>query len=242
MDIYYRGFDSNSPISSGAKHLTACAARLLLAMLRSIQYMDDAAVEAFHKYISVDNIWLLCLMLAGWLLAVVVGGTIGAAVGAILAFLGAQELFERLNDIYTPLKEWALLAYNAKNDDDIDKAARQFAPAFATGFLTAIEFVVLHKIFRASAALLSKRFPRPTWIDPVWERTAKERGNRGKSKADESAKTALPQMITTLQTKGAIRAAKSGDFPVGSIAVAGLAVTVATALTVAAISSKERGR
>ena len=242
MDIYYRGFDSNSPISSGAKHLTACAARLLLAMLRSIQYMDDAAVEAFHKYISVDNIWLLCLMLAGWLLAVVVGGTIGAAVGAILAFLGAQELFERLNDIYTPLKEWALLAYNANNDDDIDKAARQFAPAFATGFLTAIEFVVLHKIFRASAALLSKRFPRPTWIDPVWERTAKERGNRGKRKADESAKTALPQMITTLQTKGAIRAAKSGDFPVGSIAVAGLAVTVATALTVAAISSKERGR
>jgi len=181
-------------------------------------------------------------MLAGWLLAVVVGGTIGAAVGAILAFLGAQELFERLNDIYTPLKEWALLAYNANNDDDIDKAARQFAPAFATGFLTAIEFVVLHKIFRASAALLSKRFPRPTWIDPVWERTAKERGNRGKRKADESAKTALPQMITTLQTKGAIRAAKSGDFPVGSIAVAGLAVTVATALTVAAISSKERGR
>lgn len=242
MDIYYRGFDSNSPISSGAKHLTACAARLLLAMLRSIQYMDDAAVEAFHKYISVDNIWLLCLMLAGWLLAVFVGGTIGAAVGAILAFLGAQELFERLNDIYTPLKEWALLAYNANNDDDIDKAARQFAPAFATGFLTAIEFVVLHKIFRASAALLSKRFPRPTWIDPVWERTAKERGNRGKRKADESAKTALPQMITTLQTKGAIRAAKSGDFPVGSIAVAGLAVTVATALTVAAISSKERGR
>lgn len=242
MDIYYRGFDSNSPISSGAKHLTACAARLLLAMLRSIQYMDDATVEAFHKYISVDNIWLLCLMLAGWLLAVVVGGTIGAAVGAILAFLGAQELFERLNDIYTPLKEWALLAYNANNDDDIDKAARQFAPAFATGFLTAIEFVVLHKIFRASAALLSKRFPRPTWIDPVWERTAKERGNRGKRKADESAKTALPQMITTLQTKGAIRAAKSGDFPVGSIAVAGLAVTVATALTVAAISSKERGR
>jgi hypothetical protein len=68
MDIYYRGFDSNSPISSGAKHLTACAARLLLAMLRSIQYMDDAAVEAFHEYISVDNIWLLCLMLAGWLL------------------------------------------------------------------------------------------------------------------------------------------------------------------------------
>ena len=88
MDIYYRGFDSNSPISSGAKHLTACAARLLLAMLRSIQYMDDAAIEAFHKYISVDNIWLLCLMLAGWLLAAVVGGTIGAAVGAILAFLG----------------------------------------------------------------------------------------------------------------------------------------------------------
>jgi hypothetical protein len=61
MDIYYRGFDSSdSPISSGAKHLTACAARLLLAMLRSIQYMDDAAIEAFNKYMSKSIIFGYC--------------------------------------------------------------------------------------------------------------------------------------------------------------------------------------
>ena len=242
MDIYYRGFDSNSPISSGVKHLTACAARLLLAMLRSIQYMDDAAVEAFHKYISVDNIWLLCLMLAGWLLAVVVGGTIGAAVGAILAFLGAQELFDRLNDIYAPLKDWALLAYNANNDDDMDKAAKKFAPAFATGFLTVIEFIVLHKIFRSSATLVAKKFPRPGWVDPVWERTVNERGKRGTNKADEAAKTALPQMMATLQTKGAMSVARGGGFPVGAVVVAGIGLTVGTVVMVAALSGKERSR
>jgi hypothetical protein len=97
-------------------------------------------------------------MLAGWLLAVVVGGTIGAAVGAILAFLGAQELFDRLNDIYAPLKDWALLAYNANNDDDIDKAAKKFAPAFATGFLTAIEFVVLIRSFGRAQRSYRKDF------------------------------------------------------------------------------------
>jgi hypothetical protein len=242
MDIYYRGFDSDSPISTGTKHLTACAARLLIAMLRSIQYMDDAAIEAFNKYVKIDNIWMLCLMLAGWLLAAVVGGTIGAAVGAILAFLGAQELFDRLNDIYAPLKDWALLAYNANNDDDIDKAAKKFAPAFATGFLTAIEFVVLNKIFRSSAALLSKRFPRPGWIDPVWDRTVKERSKRGKRKADESVKTALPQMMATLQTKGAMSVARGGGFPVGAVVVAGVGLTVGTVVMVAALSGKERSR
>jgi hypothetical protein len=242
MDIYYRGFDSDSPISTGTKHLTACAARLLIAMLRSIQYMDDAAIEAFNKYISIDNIWMLCLMLAGWLLAAVVGGTIGAAVGAILAFLGAQELFDRLNDIYAPLKDWALLAYNANNDDDIDKAAKKFAPAFATGFLTAIEFVVLHKIFRSSAALLSKRFPRPGWIDPVWDRTVKERGKRGEKKGRRIRQDRTAADDGYVANQGRYACSKGWWLPGWRCRRGRGCLTVGTVVTVAALSGKERSR
>ena len=59
MEIYYRGFETDSPITSGAKHITAFAARLTLSMLRSVKHLDDAAYDAFVKVVTVENLWAL---------------------------------------------------------------------------------------------------------------------------------------------------------------------------------------
>ena len=240
MDIYYRGFDKDSPISTGSQHLAAAAARLLLAMLRSIQYMDDAGVAAFNKYITIDNIWFLSLILAGWLLSIHLGGPIGAAVGTILLYLGAKDLFDRLNDVYTPLKDWVLISYNAENDKDIDRAAQRFASGFANGFITAIEYMVINKIFRASVALLRTKFPPPDWIKTVWERTAGERSaKRGKKAGEDVPPDAVGQTIGVLQTRGAIRAAQGCDFPTGAV-IAGVGLTLGAVVVVAAITRGDK--
>ena len=92
MDVFYRGFDSGSPITTGAKHLSAAAARLMLSMINSIKYMDDAALAAFLKVVNVKNIWGLALILTGWLIVSLIGGPIGAAVNALLLYIGIKEI------------------------------------------------------------------------------------------------------------------------------------------------------
>ena len=104
MDIYYRGFDSDSPITSATKHLSSFAVRLLLSMLRSIKHLDDAAFDALMKVVSIDNLWALCIILGGWMLSALIGGPVGAAVSAILLYLGVREFYERIAEIYTPPK------------------------------------------------------------------------------------------------------------------------------------------
>lgn len=252
MDIFYRGFDSGSPISSGAKHLTAAAARLLVSMIRSIKYLDDAALAAFLKVVTINNVWALSLILAGWLLASLIGGPVGAAVNAILLYIGLREIYSRISEIYEPLKSWILGAYEATNDAMLDEAGKSFAVGLANGVLTILEFIVLHRIFRAAEAALSKRFPRPEWLQATWDRAVGERTQRKpastttepkpsdptKKTAAQRAEEALPVITGGLQTKGAIRAADAA-FPVAPVVAAGAGVLVVAGLAVAALGSSK---
>lgn len=255
MDIFYRGFDGSAPISTGAKHLSAAAARLMISMIRSVKFMDDAALAAFLNVVNVKNIWGLCLILAGWLIASLIGGPIGAAVNAILLYIGLREIYSRLSSIYQPMKDWILGAYEATDDAALDKAGKSFAEGFANGVVTILEFIVLHRIFRASEAALSKRFPRPDWLQATWDRVLGERSQpkspraageprpkatepRPKTAA-ERAEEALPIITGGLQVRGALRAAEEG-FPVLPTVAAGAGLLLAVGLTVAALSSGKR--
>jgi hypothetical protein len=106
MDIYYRGFDSNSPISSATNTLRRLRRGLFCRFSQSMKHLDDAAYDAFMKVVTVDNLWAMCLILGGWMLSTLIGGPVGAAVSAILLYLGVREFYERIAEIYTPLKDW----------------------------------------------------------------------------------------------------------------------------------------
>lgn len=250
MDIYFRGFDSDSPITSATKHLSSFAVRLLLSMLRSIKHLDDAAFDALMKVVSIDNLWALCIILGGWMLSALIGGPVGAAVSAILLYLGVREFYERIAEIYTPLKDWLSTAYNAKDDKDLEKASEHFAVGLANGAITVIEFVVLHKLFKATESQLFKRFPPPDWLRTTWDRTVGERLRRRptKSAAEKAAAEkdqaggAVPVLAGALQTQGARRAAGSASFPVGSVVAISAAVALALGLTIVAATTTEEKR
>ena len=245
MDVFYRGFDSGSPITTGAKHLTAAAGRLMLSMINSIKYMDDAALAAFLKVVNVKNIWGLALILTGWLIVSLIGGPIGAAVNALLLYIGIKEIYSRISEIYQPLKDWLIKSYEAKDEAALDDAGKSFATGFANGVVTILEFVVLHRIFRAAEAALSKRFPPPDWLQVTWERVLGERtraqatprGTTPKPKtAAERAEEALPILAGPVQYQGAIRASEDLGFPVLPVAAAGVGLTALIGLAVVGLS------
>lgn len=246
MEIYYHGFDAGSPISSGTKHITAFAARLVLSMCRSIKHLDDAAYDAFMKSVTIENIWAMCLILAGWLISSIIGGPVGAAVSAILLYLGVREFYDRIAEIYQPLKDWLLTAYHAKEDSDLETAAKHFATGLANGAITVLEFVVLHKLFRATEAKLLRRFPAPDWLRTAWERTVGERLKRRQSAGAEKvadkdkAGGAVPVLAGALQAQGVRRAASDSGFPVLPLAAVGAALVVSVG--VVALAAKERSR
>jgi hypothetical protein len=175
---------------------------------------------------------------------------VGAAVSAILLYLGVREFYERIAEIYTPLKDWLSTAYNAKDDKDLEKASEHFAVGLANGAITVIEFVVLHKLFKATESQLFKRFPPPDWLRTTWDRTVGERLRRRptKSAAEKAAAEkdqaggAVPVLAGALQTQGARRAAGSASFPVGSVVAISAAVALALGLTIVAATTTEEKR
>ena len=65
MDLFYRGFDPNERITSGAKHVSAAAARLAVSIVRSIPQLPEAAWVEMKRLLTVNALWSLCLVLAG---------------------------------------------------------------------------------------------------------------------------------------------------------------------------------
>jgi hypothetical protein len=248
MDIYYRGFDSGSPISSATKHITAFAARLVLSICRSVKHLDDAAYDAFMKVVTVENLWAMCLILAGWVISSIIGGPIGAAVSAILLYLGVREFYDRITEIYQPLKDWLLTAYHAKEDKDLETAAQHFATGLASGAMTVLEFVVLHKLFRATEAKLLQRFAAPDWLRTTWDRTVGERMRRRQTQSaqkvaeKDKAGGAVPVLAGALQAQGLRRAARGDGFPLLPVAAVGAALVVSVGVVSVALTTKGQGR
>jgi len=241
MDLYYRGFDPSSPVTSGGKHLAACAARFAVSMIRSIQYLDDAVKAAFLKVVTIENIWALCLIFAGWMIASIIGGPVGAAVNAILLYLGVREFYDRIQEIYHPLSQWFELAYNAKDDKDMDNAARSFATGMANGGMTILEYVILHKLFKVTEKNLLSKFGPPAWLREIWNRTLGRRTKALPGKAEpkppdkDKAGSAVPIIAGSLQAAGARRAA--AEFPTGAVVVGGLLAAVGVTATIAVVAT-----
>lgn len=180
MDLFYRGFDENARITSGARHVSAAAARLAVSIVRSIPQLPDAAWAEMKRLLTVNSLWSLCLVLAGWLIATVVGGVVGLAVNALLILYGLVELWETIKATLGTLKEWVLAAYYAEDDAGLDVAGGYFAAALSAGGITILEVLVTHRVFRAVEGKLRERFPTPDWLRKQYDEAAQKREARRK--------------------------------------------------------------
>lgn len=256
MNIYYRGYDPASPITTGTEHILAFCSRLILSMLRSVKYMDDAAFDSFVKTIAIDNIWVCVLLIAVSIIAAVIGGPVAAVAKLVLGYIGANELLNKIIEIYEQYKDWIMVAYNANNEDDLDKAAKSFAAGTANGVIAALEFMLIHKIFRLAQFKVAKKYAEPAWLRTTWERTVGERMKRrqggggaqkpkpGGPEDESAAKQALNVIGTVLPAQGIKATAQAvGKFPVGAAVGVGVGVAFLTTIGVAvAVSGKKRKR
>jgi hypothetical protein len=180
-------------------------------------------------------LWAYLVLLASWALISLVGAPISTAISAILLIAGISEIYERLKEIYLPLKDWLVLSYEAKADADFEAPAKAFAEALAKGAIAIFEFVVLHRIFRTLQIFVSKRIPSPAWLEAIWQRTVGKRLGLAPTVALvelEGAKLIAPAAGAALGVLG------SPIVPI--VALGAGAVAVVTVATVLSRSGKNR--
>lgn len=217
--LFYRGFDPAAPLSTGLRTLGAVALRLAVAMARSLARLDEATWHAVQRLLTVDSIKALAVVLAGWVLATIVGGPLGMAVNAVLVLYGVVGLWEEVKRLSGELRDFWQTAYDAKNDADLDAAAGHFARALAGGLVTALEVWITHRAFRAVETTIARRVPTPERLRVEYERALREREARKRSPVERVAET----VASGARGEGLRRA--SDDLP-GAAAV-GLGVVAA---------------
>ena len=222
MDLFYRGYEPTARITSAARHLSAAAARMAVSIVRSIPLLPEAAWTEVKRILTVDAIWSLCLVLAGWLIATAVGGLIGLAVNAVLVIYGLVELWKQISEAIGDLRSWVQAAYAAETEAELDTAAQHFAAALSKGGITVLEVLLTHRVFRKVEGKIRERFPAPDWLKKQYEDAARQRETK-RNPVEKVAEVA----ISGARYAGAKRAAE--DVPTAAFVLGGAVLAVGTA-------------
>lgn len=226
MDLFYRGYDPQEPVTSGAKHITAAVGRLALALVNSFEHLPDETWSQIKRLFHPDNLWGMCLVMGGWIVASIIGGPVGLAVNALLLAFGLREIWDRIETIGGALKDWFLLAYYATSDAELEAAGAALAKAEGTTLITLLEFIVTHRVFKLALPEMTKRFPVPEWLRRRYEEVSRKReAKRRPGGAPAEPGKLADAAVTFTQAQGADRIAP--EFPTG-LAVAGAVGALAT--------------
>jgi hypothetical protein len=222
MDLFYRGYEPTARITSAAKHLSAAAARMAVSIVRSIPLLPEAAWVEVKRILTVEALWSLCLVLAGWLIATAVGGLIGLAVNAVLVIYGLVELWKQISEAIGDLRSWVQAAYAAETEAELDTAAQHFAAALSKGGITVLEVLLTHRVFRKVEGKIRERFPAPDWLKKQYEDAARKRESQ-RNPVEKVAEVAM----SGARYEGAMRAAE--DVPTAAFVLGGAVLAVGTA-------------
>lgn len=177
-DIFETDDKKSSSLEKAAQAIRRAAGRMVLSIIRSTKYLNGAAKEQLEALLSPASLWTMAVILAAWIIATVIGGPFSLAVNTLLGVYGLYQLYEQLAVTWQSLKTWARLAYNARNDSDLDAAAKSFADAMAQGGLAILEALITHKIFKSVEGGIRKRYPPPKWVESEYAKAFKERRQR----------------------------------------------------------------
>lgn len=189
MDIFENGKAPDTTIADASQALARAAGRFVLSMVRSLRYLEPAAVEHFRNLLTPQSLWVLAIILAGWAIATLVGGPIALVINGLLGAYGLYQIYEQLALTWQNLKSWALTAYRAQNEAQLEEAARFFASAVTDGVLTLLEVILTHRVFKSVEAGLKKRYPAPEWLKAEYDRAISEAGKKRATPAEEPSRT-----------------------------------------------------
>lgn len=171
--IFYRDFDGSKPVVSGARWFAALAARIALA------FVDALANTEIKRQLSIGvrQLWMLALVLAGWVVASVVPATapVVDVINAILLAIGLLSLVDRAKEVGRALSDGLSAAYLAKNELELAEAGKKLAPAITGTVVTAVEVLVTNSAFAAAESVVVGRFPVPDVLARRWAKYTSRR-------------------------------------------------------------------
>ena len=239
--VFYRDFAADSPITSGAQHLSAAATRLAFSIVYSITELPDAIWQQFKELLTPDTLWGLALVVAAWLIATIIGGPIGAAINGLLAAYGLYELWPVVKAVVGDLWAWLRTAYYADSEDELHASGKHFADALAKGGITTLEAIVTHRVFHGAAKKIRERFPTPEWLRKSY---AEQETKRSSRKVDEEAKRrrrTTEETLSSAATSVLVPAGHGAGDAIGGIVVGGVVVAAMLAVVVGAAAMSPKG-
>ncbi|HMY59823.1 MAG TPA: hypothetical protein PK472_16280 [Pseudomonadota bacterium] len=239
--VFYRDFAADSPITSGAQHLSAAATRLAFSIVYSITELPDAIWQQFKELLTPDTLWGLALVVAAWLIATIIGGPIGAAINGLLAAYGLYELWPVVKAVVGDLWAWLRTAYYADSEDELHASGKHFADALAKGGITTLEAIVTHRVFHGAAKKIRERFPTPEWLRKSY---AEQETKRSSRKVDEEAKRrrrTIEETLSSAATSVLVPAGHGAGDAIGGIVVGGVVVAAMLAVVVGAAAMSPKG-
>ena len=239
--VFYRDFAADSPITSGAQHLSAAATRLAFSIVYSITELPDAIWQQFKELLTPDTLWGLALVVAAWLIATIIGGPIGAAINGLLAAYGLYELWPVVKAVVGDLWAWLRTAYYADSEDELHASGKHFADALAKGGITTLEAIVTHRVFHGAAKKIRERFPTPEWLRKSY---AEQETKRSSRKVDEEAKRrrrTIEETLSSAATSVMVPAGHGAGDAIGGIVVGGVVVAAMLAVVVGAAAMSPKG-
>ena len=114
MNIFYRDFRADSPVTTGAQWLAALTARVAVALVHALPY----------GRLTSGQTWVLALVLAAWMGTSVFPVTAGLAtvVNAVLVGVEALRLLGRVKEIGSSLAAGLRAAYAANTEAELAAA------------------------------------------------------------------------------------------------------------------------
>ena len=239
--VFYRGFSADSPITTGAQHLSAAATRLSFSIVYSIAELPEAVWLEFKQLLTPDTLWGLAIVVAAWLIATIIGGPIGAAINGVLVAYGLYELWPVVKAVAGDLWAWLRTAYYAETEEELHKSARYFADALAKGGITTLEAIVTHRVFHGAAKKIRERWPTPDWLKQRYAeqetkrstRTAEEESRRKRKPVEESLSRAASTVI--------VPAGRGAGDAVGGLIIGGVAVVAVLGAVAGAVALSKKG-
>jgi hypothetical protein len=155
MDEFYHGDEIE-------KRLVAAAFRAADSVLRSLKYMLPAIGHELMALLTVDSLWGLCLLAAGWFLTSYrFRPDRNRHQRRVTGLRMCIRRGKRSKQTYTQLNDWFWGFYEARTEEDLEAAGQHFATGFAKGGVFIGELLVTHKAVKFASGKLAKRFPPP---------------------------------------------------------------------------------
>lgn len=235
-ELFYQGFEWSSPVSSASKWLVGFTGRLGVSFM---EYLAQPGIRArARERLNEKNLWVFCLVLAAWIVALRWPNPVTGALNLILAGLGVVELYQRGEKAFAGLKRWWSQVYYAASEEELKGAGAALSEVLDESLYTFIEIFIGSRAFRLTEALVLKKFPVPEGFAARWRRLLGEEESGAKTAERAPAAPKAAEALgraSGLQMLGGDEAAKLKDqFPTwpvvgGAAALMGAAGLVALA-------------